>query len=199
MAELSNFSFAFMKQERPSHVLNNMRGFRTLVLTIAALAAGSSTAWAFRLPDGIPVTEHQRELRYADNQTQPYAMSYTDEAARNLARLAGRTHRLIAALKGGEIDAAVIALPYDVGGLETAPVGLPSGAATSGAPLTGLVDLNTADETTLESLPEVGPVTAQAILTWRTEHGGFSAVSQLLDVEGIGDATLAKLTPYVTL
>jgi hypothetical protein len=82
--ELSNFSLAFMKQERLSHVLNNMRCFGILALTIAALAAGSTTAWAFRPPDGIPVTEHQRELRYADSQTQPYAMTYGDEAARNL-------------------------------------------------------------------------------------------------------------------
>jgi competence protein ComEA len=73
-------------------------------------------------------------------------------------------------------------------------------ATASGAPPTAtLVDLNTADQTSLESLPEVGPVTAQAIIAWRTEHGGFSAVSQLLDVDGIGDATLAKLTPFVTL
>jgi competence protein ComEA len=70
---------------------------------------------------------------------------------------------------------------------------------TSGSPVVGLVDLNTADATTLESLPEVGPVTAQAIIAWRTEHGAFTAVSQLLDVDGIGDATLARLTPYVTL
>ena len=73
-------------------------------------------------------------------------------------------------------------------------------AAASGAPPIGtLVHLNTADQTALESLPEVGPVTAQAIIAWRTEHGGFSAVSQLLDVDGIGDATLARITPYVTL
>jgi len=85
-----------------------------------------------------------------------------------------------------------------VGGPAIAPTGL--AAAASGAPpAAGLVDLNTADQTALESLPEVGPVTAQAIIAWRTEHGGFSAVSQLLDVDGIGDATLAKLTPYVTL
>jgi competence protein ComEA len=78
-------------------------------------------------------------------------------------------------------------------------IGAPvSGAPVSGAPV-GLVNLNTADETALESLPEVGPVTAQAILTWRSEHGGFSSVNQLLDVDGIGDATLAKLTPYVTI
>jgi competence protein ComEA len=73
------------------------------------------------------------------------------------------------------------------------------GATPSGSPVVSLVDLNTADETALESLPEVGPVTAQAIIAWRTEHGGFSAVSQLLDVDGIGEATLAKLTPYVTI
>ena len=65
--------------------------------------------------------------------------------------------------------------------------------------MTGLVNINTADETALESLPEVGPVTAQAIITWRGQHGGFSSVDQLLDVDGIGDATLAKLTPYVTI
>ena len=72
-------------------------------------------------------------------------------------------------------------------------------ASGSGPPVTGLVDLNTADQSALESLPEVGPVTAQAIITWRTQHGGYTSVDQLLDVDGIGDATLAKLTPYVTI
>jgi competence protein ComEA len=72
-------------------------------------------------------------------------------------------------------------------------------SAPSGSPASGLVDINTADEATLETLPEVGPVTAQSIITWRTQHGGFSSVDQLLEVDGIGDATLARLTPYVTI
>jgi competence protein ComEA len=72
-------------------------------------------------------------------------------------------------------------------------------ASGSTSPVTGLVDINTADETMLESLPEVGPVTAQAIIAWRSQHGGFSSVDQLLDVDGIGDATLAKLAPFVTV
>ena len=74
----------------------------------------------------------------------------------------------------------------------------PAVPAASGAP-PGLVDINTADETTLETLPEVGPVTAAAIMTYRTQHGGFTSVDQLLDVDGIGDATLTKLKPYVTV
>ena len=88
---------------------------------------------------------------------------------------------------------------------EQVVVGAPAAAGPAGpAPVTGppvstVVDLNTADETALESLPEVGPVTAQAIIAWRTEHGGYTSVSQLLDVDGIGAATLAKITPYVTV
>ncbi|MCW2814076.1 MAG: comEA [Nocardioides sp.] len=70
--------------------------------------------------------------------------------------------------------------------------------ATAGAPA-ALVDLNLADQTQLEALPEVGPVTAASIVAWREEHGGFSAVTELLEVDGIGEATLATLTPLVTV
>jgi len=62
-----------------------------------------------------------------------------------------------------------------------------------------LVSLNTADEAALDTLPGVGPVTAQAILQWRAEHGSFTAVEELLDVSGIGEATLAEMAPFVTL
>ena len=62
-----------------------------------------------------------------------------------------------------------------------------------------LVNLNTADLAALETLPEVGPVTAGAIVSWRTEHGGFTAVEELLEVDGIGDATLAEIAPHVTI
>jgi len=82
-----------------------------------------------------------------------------------------------------------------------APAAVPSvpSSVASGPPGAALVNLNTADQTALEALPEVGPVTAQAILAWRTEHGGFTSVDQLLDVDGIGDATLAQVAPYVTV
>ena len=83
-----------------------------------------------------------------------------------------------------------------VGGSAPAPAGpVVPGASPAGA----LVSLNTADQTTLESLPGVGPVTASAILQWRTDHGPFTAVEQLLEVSGIGEATLAEIEPHVTL
>ena len=74
-------------------------------------------------------------------------------------------------------------------------LGATPGPAESGP----LVNLNSADLAALETLPGVGPVTAGAILSWRTEHGGFTAVEELLEVDGIGDATLAELAPHVTI
>jgi competence protein ComEA len=79
------------------------------------------------------------------------------------------------------------------------PAGVAAGVSGTAAPSATLVNLNTADQVALESLPEVGPVTAQAILAYRTEHGAFTSVDQLLDVDGIGEATLAQVTPFVTL
>lgn len=80
-----------------------------------------------------------------------------------------------------------------------AGVAAPAASAPGAAATTRLVNLNTATEPELESLPGVGPVTAAAILKWRSEHGAFTAVDQLLDVSGIGDATLAEIAPFVTL
>jgi competence protein ComEA len=84
---------------------------------------------------------------------------------------------------------------------EPAPSGVAAQAAPSGAPSgpVTLVDLNTATADQLDALPEIGPVTAASILAWRDEHGGFSSVDELLEVDGIGEATLGKLAPYVTV
>jgi competence protein ComEA len=87
-------------------------------------------------------------------------------------------------------------------GAPAAPVAPgPAGVPAPGVPSASgpLVNLNLATQAELETLPEVGPVTAQAILAWRDQHGGFTAVAELLEVDGIGDATLAQITPYVTI
>ena len=62
-----------------------------------------------------------------------------------------------------------------------------------------LVNLYSATLAELDELPGVGPVTAQAIMDWRVGNGGFTSVDQLLDVDGIGEKTLADLAPLVTV
>lgn len=80
-----------------------------------------------------------------------------------------------------------------------APAGVAGSVGTTPDGGGALVNLNTADATTLETLPGVGPVTAGAILTWRDTNGAFTTVDELLEVDGIGDATLAEIAPHVTI
>ena len=61
----------------------------------------------------------------------------------------------------------------------------------------GLIDLNTADQATLETLPRIGPALAQRIIAWRDEHGRFASVDDLLAVSGIGEKMLAGMRDLV--
>ncbi|WP_218581866.1 ComEA family DNA-binding protein [Nocardia cyriacigeorgica] len=72
------------------------------------------------------------------------------------------------------------------------------GSATSSAPATR-VNLNSAAESDLDALPGIGPVTARAIIAWRTTNGRFTDIEQLGDVDGIGPARLARLRDLVTI
>ena len=86
------------------------------------------------------------------------------------------------------------AVPPTAGGTTGATI---PGSSPAGA--TPLVSLNSADQAALETIPGVGPVTATAILDFRAQVGSFSSIDQLLDVSGIGPATLESIRPYVTL
>ncbi len=89
-----------------------------------------------------------------------------------------------------------------VGGPARPPgaAGAAAGTGTGNGGAAGpLVNLNTAGQTELESLPQVGPVTAQSIIAWRDAHGGFTSVEELLEVDGIGQKTLEQITPHVTV
>jgi competence protein ComEA len=71
----------------------------------------------------------------------------------------------------------------------------PAAATAPGAP----VNLNTATLAELDTLPGVGPVLAQRILDTRAAQGGFTAVSDLRKVDGIGDARFEQLKDLVVV
>lgn len=99
-----------------------------------------------------------------------------DLSSLNLARVLVDGEQIVVGAPGGTVPVVPAA---------------PGGTASSGAPV-ALVNLNTASQAELETLPDVGPVTALAILSWRDEHGGFTSVDELLEVDGIGDATQTR-------
>lgn len=70
-------------------------------------------------------------------------------------------------------------------------------AATSTSATDATVDLNSATADQLDTLPGVGPVTAQKILAWRAAHGRFRSVAELQEVDGIGPKSYAQIAPHV--
>jgi competence protein ComEA len=121
------------------------------------------------------------ELRDGDRVVDAIAAAggFTDAADRSQVNLA----RFVS-------DGEQLAVPV-VG--EAPPV--PGAAGTAG----GKVNLNTADLTTLETLPRVGPAMAQRIIDWRTANGRFTAVEDLMSVTGVGDKTFEQLKKLVTV
>lgn len=74
-----------------------------------------------------------------------------------------------------------------------------SSAGVSGGGAAGAVNINTADQAALETIPQVGPVMAKRIIEWRNAHGGFTNIEQLREVKGIGSKTFAEIKAYVTV
>jgi competence protein ComEA len=70
-------------------------------------------------------------------------------------------------------------------------------AATGGTSSSGPVSLSSATAEQLDALPGVGPVTAQKIVDYRTQHGSFHSVDELDAISGIGPARIADLRGLV--
>ena len=77
----------------------------------------------------------------------------------------------------------------------------PQAPAASGAQgaAVELIDVNQASAAQLESLPGVGEVTAERIIEYRKENGGFKKIEELMNVRGIGERSFLRLRPLVTI
>lgn len=63
----------------------------------------------------------------------------------------------------------------------------------------GVIDLNTATLSELDSLPGIGPVYAQRIIDYRNSQGGFKSIEEVKKVKGIGDKTFEKFKDRITI
>ena len=199
-----------------------------VVAVVAALAVGLAAWWAVRdqaeavpLAPGGPPSSTPSPLVAVSPTADSEAPSASAELVVDVAGKVRRPgiavlpagSRVVDALEaaGGPrpgVDLTSLNLARPVVDGEQILVGVAPAAGVAGTlgspgspapPGESLVNLNTADQATLETLPGVGPVTAESILAWRTDNGGFTAVDELLEVDGIGEATLADLAPLVTL
>ena len=126
------------------------------------------------------------------------------------ARVADAVARAGGAVRGADLAALNLAAPLVDGTQVLVPhrtsSAVPSASGSggsagtsdgSGAPA-AKVSLSSATAEELDTLPGVGPVTAQKILDYRAEHGPFGSVDELDVVPGIGPATIEQLRDLVT-
>jgi competence protein ComEA len=116
-------------------------------------------------------------------------------------RIADAVARAGGATRKAQLEVVNVAAPLADGEQVVVPRrGAVAAGATSGgagAPASGPVHLGTATAEELDTLPGVGPVTAQKIIDYRQQHGGFSSVDELDAVPGIGPARLEQLKGLV--
>jgi competence protein ComEA len=126
-----------------------------------------------------------------------YRLSEGARIADALARAGGATGKAdltvvnLAALLADGVQVVVPRRLAAAGGVAS------SSAGTAAAAAQGPVHLNTATLEQLDALPGVGPVTAQKILDYRAQNGGFASVDELDAVPGIGPARMDQLREAV--
>ena len=97
-------------------------------------------------------------------------------------------------------EAVNLARPLSDGEQLVVPViGAAPAAPQAAAAGDGRINLNTADEAALDTLPRIGPALAARIIEWRDANGRFTTVEDLLAVPGFGDKMLESLRALVTV
>ncbi len=122
------------------------------------------------------------------------ADGFTDEANTTIINLAQPLHDgvqiHVPTIDEGETDTAVTDSRAIV--IEAVP-------AESSSNESGMININSATAAELESLPGVGPSTAQKIITHRQENGDFPSIDAIMDVTGIGEAKFAAMSALITV
>ena len=102
-------------------------------------------------------------------------------------------NRLLMAL-GALVMVGIVGMPPLAAQQKPAKPAKPA-AASAAAP----VNLNTATQAQLETLPGIGAAAAKRILEYRQKNGGFKKIEELMNVKGIGEKSFLKLKPLITV
>lgn len=157
----------------PRAVPSTTAGTATTKVVVVHVGGKVRRPGVVRLPAGSRVED---ALRAAGG-----ALPGVDSGVLNLARQLADGEQVLVGATAGAVGAAAAA-------------GASPGPAPGGG---GVVDLNIATVADLDGLPGVGPVLAQRIVDYRSQHGPYASVDQLREVSGIGERKFEDLKARV--
>jgi competence protein ComEA len=169
-----------------SRLLNRSHAVAAPPIPTATAAGAERTAVSAGLPMYVDVVGAVRRPGL-------YRLRHGSRVADAIARAGGPTRK-------AELELVNVAAPLADGEQVVVPRRGAAAVAAAGVdagPAAGPVHLSTATAEQLDSLPGIGPVTAQKIIDYRQQHGGFSSVDELDAVPGIGPARLEQLKGLV--
>jgi competence protein ComEA len=181
--------------------MGDVRG-RVVVVAVLAVVAVSAGALAGRMPVSVPASSPAPEM--ASEQVPEGTVTVHVSGMVVSPGVVDVPHDAIVAdavaaagglASGALVDQINLAAPVAPG--EQIVVPGPMEATEGGNSDTGVLSINRASESDLESLPGVGPVLAERIVSHRETNGRFDAVEDLLEVPGIGEAKLEAIREHV--
>lgn len=187
----------------------------TILVTVMALVCGLVVAWTLSRPVGVQAVPPPNPP--VTNEAVPESGQAPDEPAQLIVYVSGEVNDpgLVELESGARVADAIaerggITPEADPGAVNMArmvtdgehivvpkPGESPPPTSTVAEP--AKVNINTADATLLETLNGIGPSLAERIIAHREERGPFTSIDQLLEVSGIGHATLEKFAADLTL
>jgi competence protein ComEA len=185
-----------------------------LIVVLVALMGGAGLWYVRALPKPVTIAEASTGVEQVASPTPtlvPIIVDVAGEVRRPGVYEFAEGDRVIDAIEraGGALPKADLSLlnlaaPITDGTQILVPkTGPASAAGVSPAPIggasTGLININSATATELEALSGIGEVLAATIVEYRTTNGPFAAVDELLDVSGIGPATLDEIRDHITV
>ncbi len=173
-------------------------GLLVLLVVAGRVLAGAGTSSApppaaALLPDRAAAAAPRLVVHVTGAVRRPglYRLSQGSRVADAVARAGGAT-------ASADTAALNLAAPLADGTQVLMPSRVAGAAGSGAAAAARKVSLSSATLADLDGLPGVGPVTAQKILDYRSQHGGFSSVEDLDAIPGIGPARIEQLRDLVT-
>jgi len=184
-----------------------------LIVVLVAVLGGAGLWYARSLPKPVTIAESGPGAAQASSSPSPSVTIIVDVAGAVRApgvyefaegdRVIDAIERAGGSLAKADLSLLNLAAPLADGTQILVPRAGPPGAIVPGGTTPGssggLININSASATELETLSGIGEVLAATIVEYRTQNGPFASVEDLMDVSGIGPATLDEIRDQVTV